>query len=383
MMRAEPEDERAARLAERRARLSPELQSQLAQRLRPRDAAAGAVPVAGAAPSEPWVPSALVAIQPSGRRPPFFCVHPAGGDVLCFQALSRHLGPEQPFYGLQSRGLEAGDEPLATIEEMAAAYRAEMSRITPGPYHLGGWSLGGVVAFELARQLAEAGSGVALLAIVDSTPGGGGGHSLPPPFGRGFQSQPSLDFGGLAQREAGGDSRRPGPGPTAAGAAPDDGKDRDEDDEGDDARWLMDIADYLERLWGVELGLTHETLRALPPESQALRFLAAMKRTSFGAAGATLEQLHRLLRVFKANVRAFKRYRPRPYPGPITLFRVAAAAGEPDDAAAFEPTLGWGALSPWPVEVEIVPGDHISALAEPHVRILAERLAARIGDPPG
>jgi thioesterase domain-containing protein len=359
MMRAEPDDERAARLAERRARLSPELQSQLARRLRPRDAAAGAMPAAGAAPSEPWVPSALVAIQSSGRRPPFFCVHPAGGDVLCFQALSRHLGPEQPFYGLQSRGLEAGDEPLATIEEMAAVYRAEMSRITPGPYHLGGWSLGGVVAFELARQLAEAGSGVALLAIVDSSPVWGAGDSLPPPLGRGFQSQPSSDFGGLAPREAGGD--------------------RDEDD---DARWLMDIADYLERLWGVELGLTHETLRALPPESQALRFLAAMKRTSFGAAGATLEQLHRLLRVFKANVRAFKRYRPRPYPGPITLFRVAAAAGESDDAAAFEPTLGWGALSPRPVEVQIVPGDHISALAEPHVRTLAERLAARIGDPP-
>jgi thioesterase domain-containing protein len=339
MMRAEPENERAARLAERRARLSPTQQSQLAQRLRPRDAAAEA---AAAAPSEPWVPSALVAIQSSGRRPPFFCVHPAGGDVLCFQALSRHLGPEQPFYGLQSRGLEAGDEPLATIEEMAAAYRAEMSRITPGPYHLGGWSLGGVVAFELARQLAEAGSEVALLAIVDSTPS---------------------------------------PGAPAAGAARDDGDGWHEGDGGNDARWLMDIADYLERLWGVELGLTYETLRVLPPESQALRFLAAMKRTSFGAAGASLEQLHRLLRVFKTNVRAFRRYRPRPYPGTITLFRVAAAAGEPEDAAALEPALGWGALSLRPVEIEIVPGDHISALAEPHVRILAERLAARIGDP--
>jgi thioesterase domain-containing protein len=375
MMSAEPEDERAARLAERRARLSPELQSRLAQRLRPRDGAAEAT---AAAPSEPWVPSALVAIQPSGRRPPFFCVHPAGGDVLCFQALSRHLGPEQPFYGLQSRGLEAGDEPLATIEEMAAAYRAEMSRITPGPYHLGGWSLGGVVAFELARQLAEAGSEMALLAIVDSTPSPGGGNPLPPPFGRGLLSQPALDSGCLAQREAGGDFRRQGSDP-----AQDDGNDWEERDEGDDARWLMDIADYLERLWGVELGLTYETLRVLPPESQALRFLAAMRLTSFGAAGATLEQLQRLLRVFKTNVRAFRRYRPRPYPGPITLFRVAAAAGEPEDAAAEEPTLGWGALSPRPVEIETVPGDHISALAEPHVRVLAERLAARIGGPQG
>jgi thioesterase domain-containing protein len=192
---------------------------------------------------------------------------------------------------------------------------------------------------------------VALLAIVDSSPGPGGG---------------------------------PGPGPAAAGAAQDDGDNWDEGDEGGDARWLMDIADYLERLWGVELGLSYEALRALPPEAQALRFLAAMKHTSFGAAGASLEQLRRLLRVFKTNVRAFRRYRPRPYPGPITLFRVAAAAGEPEDAAAAaEPTLGWGALSTRPVEIETVPGDHISALAEPHVRVLAERLAARIGGPKG
>lgn len=329
-MRPEPEDDRAARLAERRARLSPEQRSLLTQRLRPRDGSAGATAA---------MPAALVAIQTSGRRPPFFCVHPAGGDVLCFQALSLHLGPDQPFYGLQSRGLAAGDEPLASIEEMAASYRSEMIRLTPGPYHLGGWSLGGVVAFELARQLAETGSEVALLAIVDSTP------------------------------------------------SPDGADEGNDSDEADDARWLMDIADYLERLWGLDLGLSYEALRELPPESQALRFLAAMKRTSFGAAGgASLEQLRRLLRVFKTNVRAFRRYRPRPYPGPITLFRVAAAAGQPEDpedvaAAAAEPTLGWGALSTRPVEIETVPGDHISALAEPHVRVLAARLAARIGGP--
>jgi thioesterase domain-containing protein len=378
MMRAEPGDDRAARLAERRARLSPEQQSLLAQRLRPRDASAGATAAVPAATA------ALVAIQSSGSRPPFFCVHPAGGDVLCFQALSEHLGPDQPFYGLQSRGLAAGDEPLASIEEMAAAYRSEMTRLTPGPYYLGGWSLGGVVAFELARQLAEAGSEVALLAIVDSSPSPGGGNPLPPPFGRGTRSPRPVDLGTLAQREARGDFRRPGPGPAAAGEAQDDGNDWDEGDEGGDARWLMDIADYLERLWGVDLGLSYDALRALPPESQALRFLAAMKRTSFGAAGASLEQLRRLLRVFKTNVRAFRRYRPRPYPGPITLFRVAMAAGEPEDAAAAaEPTLGWGALSTRPVEIETVPGDHISALAEPHVRVLAERLAARIGGPKG
>jgi thioesterase domain-containing protein len=336
MKHAEPAD-RAARLAERRARLPAEQRSLLEQRLSPRSPGAETLPAA---------PASLVAIQPAGRRPPFFCVHPAGGDVLCFQALSRHLGADQPFYGLQSRGLAADEEPFASIEEMAAAYRAEIVRAASGPYHVGGWSLGGAVAFELARQLAAAGGEVALLAIVDATPG-----AWPPPAAGGGEA------------EDGGADRA----------------DRADLDEGDDARWLMDIADYLQRLWGVDLGLSHDALAALPPETQALRFLAALQDTPFGGLGAGREQLRRLLQVFKTNVRAFRRYRPGPYPGPITLFRTAAAAGEPRDAAAADdPLRGWGALSPRPIEIESVPGDHISALAEPHVRTLAERLRACI-----
>jgi thioesterase domain-containing protein len=327
--RADPGD-REARLAERRARLSSEQQALLEQRLRPRGPRTPQTEAAAAA-----APS-LVAIQPAGPRPPFFCVHPAGGDVLCFQALSRHMGPDQPFYGLQSRGLGAGEEPFASLEEMAASYRAEITRAAAGPYHLGGWSLGGAVAFELARQIAAGGGEVALLAIVDSTPG---------PWPRPVDGADGADG--------------------AAG-----------EDESDDALWLMEIADYLERLWGLHLGLSYETLRALPPEDQALRFLSALKSTPFAAGAAGPEPLRRLLHVFKTNVRAFRRYQPEPYPGRITLFRPAAAAGGPEDgaAAAADPTLGWGALTPEPVEIETVPGDHISALAEPHVRALAGRL---------
>lgn len=336
-------EDRAARLAERRAKLSTAQRDLLEQRLRQHGRQAEAP---GA------TPASLVAIQPAGERPAFFCVHPAGGDVLCFQALSRHLGADQPFYGLQSRGLAAGEEPLATIEEMAAAYRDEIVRAAAGPYHLGGWSLGGAVAFELARQLAAAGHQVALLALIDATPG-----AWPGPRGDG-------GAGGTG-REGGG----------SAG------------DEANDARWLMDIADYLQRLWGVDLGLGGGELAALPAEAQAGRFLLALQGTPFAAAGgAGREQLGRLLRVFKTNVRAFRRYHPQPYPGPITLFRPAAPSGEPQDAgeaalaaaAAADPLLGWGDLTPRPVAIESVPGDHISALAEPHVRTLAARLRACI-----
>lgn len=306
------QEDREARLAERRARLSADQQALLEKRLRTRSPGVEEISA---------VSSSLVAIQPAGSRPPFFCVHPAGGDVLCFQALSQHMGPDQPFYGLQSRGLGAGEEPLASLEEMAASYRAEIARITAGPFYLGGWSLGGAVAFELARQLAAAGSEVALLAILDGTPG-----PLPRP---------------------------------AAGAA--------EEGEKDDAYWLMEIADYLQRLWGLDLGLSCEFLRALTPEERESRFLAALKNTPCGAA-AKPEPLRRLLGVFKTNVRAFRHFEPRPYLGRITLFRPE----EGEETA--DPTLGWGALTPRPVAIETVPGDHVSALAEPHVRALAARL---------
>jgi thioesterase domain-containing protein len=306
--------DREARLAERRAALSAGQKSLLEQRLRARSPEAAAVP-----------PSSLVAIQPAGSRPPFFCVHPAGGDVLCFQALSRHLGTDQPFYGLQSRGLGAGEEPLASLEEMAASYRAEIVRAAAGPYHLGGWSLGGAVAFELARQLAAEGREVALLAVVDGTPG---------PWPPGGAGDPAGE------------------------------------DELDGAYWLMEIADYLQRLWGADLGLSLEILRALAPEEQESRFLAGLKTTPFAAA-ASPEPLRRLLRVFKTNVHAFRHFEPCLYPGRITLFR-PAENDQPEEAA--DPTLGWGALSPLPVEIETIPGDHISALAEPHVEALAARL---------
>jgi non-ribosomal peptide synthetase component F/thioesterase domain-containing protein len=113
--------------------------------------------------------SSLVEIQGSGSRPPFFCVHGAGGNVLIYRELSRHLGDDQPFYGLQSQGLDGRRPVLTRIEDMAAAYLKEMRRIRPhGPYLLGGYCLGGTIALEMARQLRESGEQVALLAMFDT-----------------------------------------------------------------------------------------------------------------------------------------------------------------------------------------------------------------------
>ncbi|WP_437970635.1 alpha/beta fold hydrolase [Sorangium sp. So ce260] len=111
----------------------------------------------------------VVALQPAGQGTPFFCVHPAGGPVLCYADLARHLGKDRPFYAIQARGLDDDGEPDDRIEIMAARYLEALRAVQPtGPYLLGGWSLGGLVAFEMARRLVEEGSRVASLALIDS-----------------------------------------------------------------------------------------------------------------------------------------------------------------------------------------------------------------------
>jgi amino acid adenylation domain-containing protein len=261
--------------------------------------------------------SCLVPIQPSGLEPPLFLVHPAGGDVLCFAGLARHLGPDQPVYGLQSRGLAADEQPLGRLEEMAALYVREIRRVQPeGPYNLGGWSLGGLIAFEMAGQLQAAGEEVALLALLDT----------------------SLEIAG-------------------------DGRELESD-----AIFLADIAAYVENLWDRRLDLDQEDLEGLAPEEQKRLLLERLREVDFLPPGAGLEQVGRVLEVYKANSRAARAYEPRPYAGTVTLFQ----------AAEGPQISGWERLTTRPVEVVAVPGHHLNLLAEPHVGTLARLLGLRL-----
>jgi amino acid adenylation domain-containing protein len=115
--------------------------------------------------------SALLALKPQGSRPPLFCIHPGMGLSWSYMGLSPHLDNDRPLYGLQARGFD-GARPLApTIEAMASDYLEQIRRIQPqGPYHLLGWSLGGIVAHSMAAQLEQHDESVALLALLDSHP---------------------------------------------------------------------------------------------------------------------------------------------------------------------------------------------------------------------
>ena len=116
--------------------------------------------------------SCLVPIQSQGSQPPFFCVHGVGGNVVGFRELARLMSPDYPFYGFQAQGLDGSRQPFAEIEEMAAHYIREMRGVQPeGPFLLGGYSFGGLVAYEMARQLFAGGEEVALLALLDTYPG--------------------------------------------------------------------------------------------------------------------------------------------------------------------------------------------------------------------
>lgn len=315
--------ERRRRLEERRGSLSAAARERLSSRLR------------GAA-GEPEAPRpgrcrVVVTPGPGGEvsRPPFFAVHPAGGDVLCFFPLARHLGGDQPFIALQAPGLEDDSDPPATLEEMAAAYCSEVRAAQPaGPYRLGGWSFGGLVAFEMARQLAAEGEEVRLLAVIDTTPG------VP----ESASDEPAGPGGGEG------------------------------DDDGDDTVWLLSIAEYVKGLRGLDLGVSRADLAPLGREERLALFVERMREARlFHSSSDSLLQLRRLLAVYKTNARLFREHRPRPYPGAVTLFRGEQAGFDP----ALGEDLGWSAVSALPVAVERVPGDHITLLAEPHVAAFA------------
>ncbi|MGK5496591.1 amino acid adenylation domain-containing protein [Streptomyces sp. URMC 125] len=123
----------------------------------------------GCAPGDDF--GVLLPLRPSGRRAPLFCVHPAGGLGWCYGGLLRHLGRERPVYALQSRGLDGTTAPATTLGAMADDYAEQIRRVQPhGPYHLLGWSFGGVLAHRLATRLQAQGEEVALLAVLDAYP---------------------------------------------------------------------------------------------------------------------------------------------------------------------------------------------------------------------
>ncbi|RJS25315.1 hypothetical protein DRW03_09470 [Corallococcus sp. H22C18031201] len=254
----------------------------------------------------------------AGARPPLFFVHPVGGGVLCYAELARRLGPEQSFYGLQARGLDGTSEPRETLEALATAYVQAIQEVQPhGPYTLGGWSLGGVIAYEMARQLREHGEQIARIVLIDA-------YAPAPPHA----AEPEPD---ALQRL------------------------------GMFARDLMGLS-----LESLDLGAARRA--DLEPEALMNAIMEEAVKSGALPSGMGADSLRALYRVFEAHLRAARSYRARASPGPVLLLKATETpAGLPQDG-------GWSALVGAELEVHTVPGDHYSLLKAPAVEELARRL---------
>ena len=284
--------------------------------------------------------SALVKLQSSGTRPPVFCVCSLGGTVLNQRPLALRLGADQPFYGLQAIDLEAALGRRARIEDYAAAYIEAMKSVAPrGPYVVGGHSFGGIVSYEIAQQLQERGDEVALLFILDS-------------------ALPNLD-----QRAM--------------------------DRLGGVFAFLRGLAWVPTEAWSqlardpAELG---RTVR------QKLRSVQARVRSRLGArasappaaelrepAGLEIGDIVELAhwpennrKIAERHWQAVLEYRPRFFPGRVTLFRSRFQS----PLLGLGTRLGWERVALGGVDVQPVPGGHLSVLEPPHVDVLARKLRA-------
>ncbi|WP_346728620.1 non-ribosomal peptide synthase/polyketide synthase, partial [Corallococcus exiguus] len=220
--------------------------------------------------------SPLVTLRKGGEARPFFCVHPVGGSVLGYLELARRLPPEQPVYGLQVPASGGGE----TVEEMATRYLESVREVQPeGPYLLGGWSLGGRVAYEMARQLEALGEQVGMLVVIDAS---------------------SQDEGPAEEEWQG----------------------------------VLEFADHLSKLSGVHPRAAEVLQQVDAVELRSL--LEGPAPVIPGIEEEACEELRGLWRVFARNRRAARAFVPGSYGGSLVLLR--AAESPPD----LEADLGWG-----------------------------------------
>jgi amino acid adenylation domain-containing protein len=264
--------------------------------------------------------SCIVPLQSSGTRPPLFFVHAIGGGPLVFRELAENLGPNQPFYALRSTDV---DRPDFRIEEMAEQYvRAIQTVQAQGPYLLGGFSFGGIVAFEIASQLQRSGHEVKLLAMLDCG-----------------APQPVEDK-----------SFKP-----------------------------VEFAQFVQMLYRLRnsIPFTPEEFEG-KLEDEQLEFMVERAEISGVIPGELgTVWLRRSMRSLKSRLDAARNYVPSSkFQGRVDLFRILRPgyhlSGGPED------NWGWEELSTEPTTTRGVPGAHYTMLEGDSVQILAGQLKTRL-----
>lgn len=273
----------------------------------------------GAAGGEATGRTALVPLRTGGTRTPLVFVHPVGGDVLCYAELATLLDDDQPFYAVQ---VPDTDAPMDTVGQLAAHYiEAITTELPEGPYRLGGWSMGGVIALEIARQLTRAGRTVELVLAIDLMEAPGSGRDRPT----------------------------------------------------DDAALMAWFAGDLAGLAGKDWKPPASTFTATGGRTPLDMLYSEARRASVLPPDIDIETLRRIIDRFTRNCRALLAHDPQPYEGRVRFFRA-------EDGATTGTAQQWQALCPGDAEVIDVPGNHYTLMRTPYVRVLATALGEALGE---
>ncbi len=281
-------------------------------------------------PKDVW--TSLVPINANGTRPPLFMMHAAGGNVLFYKDLSDRLGIDQPCYGMQAVGLSGHQSAYDRIEDMAAHYIKEIRELRPrGPYFVGGSSVGGLIAYEVAQQLQRSGDEVKLVVLFDTAAPGY-------PVYLGKRSELSLRFLRMKDR----------------------------------------VHHHAETIAILEPGkrLSYISAKAIKAKNQVRRtYKQTIRKIKRGVLSGLGRPLPDALTVTQNAIKtAVGLYRPTPYDGKLLLFR----ASKQHRGIQKDDSLGWSKFASDNLEIHEIKGDHGTLVAEPRVRFAAEIIADRI-----
>ncbi|WP_147445812.1 non-ribosomal peptide synthetase, partial [Corallococcus aberystwythensis] len=261
--------------------------------------------------------SLRVLLRQGDDGPPVFLIHPVGGHLLCYHELVRRLRSPRTLYGLQAPGAEGGPVEPATLEALAERYIEQLREVQPtGPYQLAGWSVGGVIAFEMARQLTRAGQEVGTLVAIDALP------------------------------------------------ANDADRDVTEEEQASEAALLL----------ALDSGMPEAEARERLVTQGVSGLLMHVQQSADLPAERSRERVQHMLQLFLRNARAHNQYRPQPLAGSLVLIE---ARERPAGLAPFADV--WRPLIQGALHTTVVPGSHDTVLTAPNVESVARVLDEALG----
>ena len=262
-------------------------------------------------------PANLSALHKSGSKTPIFCIHGGDGGTLIYRQLAEGLDQDRPFYTLEAPALSGEGHIAPTIEETAKTYIEQILTVqSKGPYLIGGYCFGGIVAYEIAQQLKKAGEEIESLYLFDTD-----NPSVAPRY---------LSLSERASRQ-----------------------------------W----SENSDKSWGSRVGKLSDRFRegiVNKLKTSGAKAAATVVTTTGMDAGAKLQTVI----VREAHLKAMRRYTPKAYDGNVVLF----TAEDQGDGVIYPPHLGWEGYVHGELEVLPIPGEHITIFEEPHVRTLSQKL---------